>query len=192
MTRALSAAVGITLLALFATLFTAPSEGVAQTGSITLSTDSGPVGTVVTISGTGCANAGQATTLSFQGGFDLSGTLGAAGIANIPTDVSGTFATTFNIPSELGSYQGLGGGPVVAGGYRFVSHPPLCIAYFTVTAPESLPQTGDEPKVSGVNGMWVPLAIGLTIVLFGVIVLRLAYRPPASDETRSNERPRKG
>ncbi|HET9476779.1 MAG TPA: hypothetical protein VFP63_04750 [Dehalococcoidia bacterium] len=111
-----------------------PTPTAAPTsGELTVTPASGPVGPVVTITGSGCTNDGQPTYLTFQGGFDLSGTLGAVDIPNIPTDADGGFTTTFEIPRQLGPYQGMGGGAVISGSYQFVSHPPLCIEYFTVT-----------------------------------------------------------
>lgn len=168
----------VALMALSAILSNGQGQGLAQVGSLVLTPSSGLVGTTVSISGSGCSNPGQATYLTFQGGFDLSGTPGALDIPNIPTDPSGTFTTTFEIPSEVGNYQGMGGGAVVPGRYQFVSHPPICIEYFTVTGPGSLPQTGGEPASSSHGWESIPptLLIGPLLVALGIPVLAIAGR----------------
>jgi hypothetical protein len=168
------------LLAVLSLAVTGAKSGSAQTGSLTVTPASGPIGTYVTITGSGCNNPGQATSLSFESGdaaSGLTGTLGAAGtpgLARIPTSADGAFTATFTIPAsfEQGSPQGLGGGPLVPGVYRFRSHPPICEARFTVTAFGPLPDTGGDPRPHAKSppAVWVAL-IGLFFVGSGAVTL---------------------
>jgi hypothetical protein len=153
------------------------SGGRAQTGTLVVTPSSGPVGTVVEISGMGCNNPGQSAYIVFEGGNGLSGTLGGTGIPNIPVDSNGQFSTKFTIPSTLDTLQGRGGGPVMPGQYAFSSKPPICQTKFTVTGAAGLPSTGGAPG-SGSEWQTVVLAVvvGLAVAVGGALAARWAIR----------------
>lgn len=144
----------------------ASGNGRGQQPQLTVTPNSGPVGTTVVIHGTGCVPApGQTATVVFQNGEADRGTVGADGIYNIPLDDAGTFNITYSIPAEFaaGSLQGQGGGPITPGEYQFITKPPACVAKFIVT-PSSLPTTGGPTGVRS-NGPWPFFSIGLAILL---------------------------
>jgi hypothetical protein len=112
------------------------SSATAGDSSIEVCPSSGPVGTLLTISGTNCGLPGRDTpvALVFSGDTPGSGTAGGMEMASAPIDKSGRFTTSFAVPAALQSTQGYGGGPVRPGAYRITSLPPYCVAPFTVTA----------------------------------------------------------
>src|SRR6266542_683817 len=94
----------------------------AQQGSLTVSPESGPIGTVVILEGLGCGNLGQNPTILFGGtGVPSQGTAGSSRVPGISADASGAFRVSYTIPAEIGSQQQWQGGPVVAGRYNFTS-----------------------------------------------------------------------
>lgn len=162
----------VTAAAALLVLYQDASAG--QQGQLTVTPDSGPVGTTVVLEGSGCNNPGAPVILSFgRQGFEAgAGTTGTVGLPQMPPEADGTFVASFLIPSELGTYQGQGGGPVTPGVYRFFSHPPLCTVDFAVT-PAGLPGTGGGPPA--LDSVAPPLWIGgvvfaAALVLFGTAV----------------------
>lgn len=157
------------------------SVGATQQGELTVTPSSGPVGSTVTLDGTGCNNPSQPVRLSFGQQVEEAGggTVGSVTLPEIPVDADGAFNQTFTIPATLGPYQGQGGGSVEPGGYRFFSHPPLCIADFTVTA-SGLPPTGSAPAGGQSGGApllaLVSIAGGVAALLGGGLLLRLRRR----------------
>ncbi len=146
-------------------------SGLAQTGSISITPTSGPIGTVVTITGSGCNNPGQQVILSFEGGDPASGvtgTLGASPPPAISPSPESTFTATFAIPEQLETLQGQGGGAVLPGVYRFASHPPLCDGRFTVIGPDTLPTTGGEPLSTATRSSTAILLTGFILMSLGI------------------------
>lgn len=175
---AVTAAAVLASAAIF-TIATAPKAAEAggyQTGSLTVTPSSGPVGTVVQISGTGCNNPGQDAFLFFLG-VSPSGPTGAADIdPTIPVDSEGRFSITFTVPSELGTYQGFGGGPVLPGQYRIESKPPYCSTDFTVTGAPSLPDTGGPHAPQQQPFLPYTTGLGLLLSIIGAATVAAAAR----------------
>jgi hypothetical protein len=146
--------------------------------ALTVTPDSGPVGTKVTIQGQGCNNPGSRSTstlLVFQSGQH--GTVGAVGFGEIPNDSQGRFRTTVTIPAAMDPLQGVGGGPTRPGTYQFTTRPPICSATFTVTS--TAPQAPDTPGALPFTGSHTPmlLAIGSGLLAAGVGLVLLVRRP---------------
>lgn len=141
---------------------------------LVLTPASGPVGTTVVLEGVGCGNPGQSVLISFGIGVEEpgGGTVGSVTLPEIHPGADGSFRTSFVIPSVIGPYQGRGGGAKVPGTYTFFSHPPLCVAKFTVTS-IGLPATGSAPPTRSADASalafaWVGaigLAAGSTLIL---------------------------
>ena len=145
--------------------------------ALTVTPNSGPVGTKVTVQGQGCNNPGSASTstlLVFQSGQDA--TVGAVGLGEIPNDSQGRFRTTVTIPATVDPLQGIGGGPTRPGTYQFTTRPPICNATFTVTS--TAPDGPDTPGTLPFTGSHTPLllAIGSGLVLAGAGLLLLIRR----------------
>lgn len=107
----------------------------AYDASLSVHPERGPVGTKVTLEGRNCKNDQQTTTtLVFEGHGEEGGTEGSDQlIPGVPTDDEGRFKTSYQIPAEFGSLQGLGGGTVKPGKYYFISRPVVCSVGFIVT-----------------------------------------------------------
>jgi hypothetical protein len=146
---------------------------------LTVTPNSGPVGTKVTVQGQGCNNPGSASTstlLVFQSGQDA--TVGAVGLGEIPNDSQGRFRTTVTIPAAMDPLQGVGGGPTRPGTYQFTTRPPTCTATFTVTS--TAPEAPDTPGTLPFTGSHTPvlLAIGSGLLAAGIGLVLLIRRQP--------------
>ena len=144
--------------------------------ALTVTPNSGPVGTKVTIQGQGC-NPGSASTstyLVFQSG--QGGTVGAVDFGQVPNDNQGRFRTTVTIPARMDVLQGIGGGPTRPGTYQFTTRPPGCAATFTVTG--TAPDSPDTPGALPFTGSHTPLllAIGSGLVVAGMGLVLLVRR----------------
>jgi hypothetical protein len=152
-------------------------DGGVGSPALTVTPNSGPVGTKVTVQGQGCNNPGAASTstlLVFQSGQDA--TVGAVGLGEIPNDSQGRFRTTVTIPAAMDPLQGIGGGPTRPGTYQFTTRPPICNATFTVTS--TAPDGPDTPGTLPFTGSHTPLllAIGSGLVVAGAGLLLLIRR----------------
>jgi hypothetical protein len=152
-------------------------DGGVGAPALTVTPNSGPVGTKVTVQGQGCNNPGSASTstlLVFQSGQDA--TVGAVGLGEIPNDSQGRFRTTVTIPAAMDPLQGIGGGPTRPGTYQFTTRPPICNATFTVTS--TAPDGPDTPGTLPFTGSHTPLllAIGSGLVVAGAGLLLLIRR----------------
>jgi hypothetical protein len=144
--------------------------------ALTVTPNSGPVGTEVTVEGQGC-NPGSASTstyLVFQSG--QGGTVGAVDFGEIPNDKQGRFRTTVTIPARVDVLQGVGGGPTRPGTYQFTTRPPGCAATFTVTS--SLPGPAGPQGALPFTGSHTPvlLAIGSGLLVAGTGLVLLMRR----------------
>jgi hypothetical protein len=144
--------------------------------ALTVTPNSGPVGTEVTVEGQGC-NPGSASTstyLVFQSG--QGGTVGAVDFGEIPNDKQGRFRTTVTIPARMDVLQGVGGGPTRPGTYQFTTRPPGCAATFTVTS--SPPGPAGPPGALPFTGSHTPvlLAIGSGLLVAGTGLVLLVRR----------------
>ena len=94
----------------------------------------GAVGTPVRVEGIGCNNPGAGAILVFGAGTGTTtGTYGAVELTPpAPVDASGHFTLVFDIPAQLDSLQGRGGGATTSGTYAIYSKPPVCVVMFTV------------------------------------------------------------
>jgi hypothetical protein len=145
--------------------------------ALTVTPNQGPVGTKVTVEGQGCAPGSATTHLVMQPSG--SGTDGMAGLGEFRNDDQGRFRATVTIPDRLGQRQGSPGGPTSPGTYAIGSHPPVCMALFTVTA-DSAP--GDTPPGTlPFTGARSPLllAAGGGLLVAGTALLALVRRRPA-------------
>jgi hypothetical protein len=157
--------------------------------ALTLTPNSGPVGTRVTVEGEDCNPGSARTLLVMQNGG--TGTDGLAGLGEFPNDAQGRFRATVTIPDRLDERQGSPGGPTRPGTYAIGSLPPACVALFTVTAgatagdaegdaagdaagdtpPGTLPFTGARSPLL--------LAVGAGLLAAGAALLALVRRRPA-------------
>lgn len=119
----------------------APQVACARSGdpavgrAITVCPAAGPIGSTVTIQGTACGYPGAPAIIYFGRELATGDGLspGAVEVGRFSADAAGRFTATFRIPTELGTIQGGGGGPVRAGPYFFYSKPSaFCEAPFTV------------------------------------------------------------
>ena len=113
-------------------------EAGALGGVIKVCPSAGTIGSTVNIEGRGCNNPGGPAIIYFGREFGTAAdglTPGATEVGRFPVDDAGHFSGTFRIPSELGTIQGAGGGPLRAGVYGFYSKPSaFCRVPFTVSA----------------------------------------------------------
>jgi hypothetical protein len=107
--------------------------------SLTACPDAGPVGTVVTLSGSGCTFQGREVILEFYGTTEYPGSGGGGTAITTQPNAQGHFSTTFTIPSSVmkggappGPVSNVPDGP---GQVSFSSAPSLqgCLVYFTIT-----------------------------------------------------------
>lgn len=131
-----------------------------QQGGLTVTPESGPIGTIVTVEGEGC---GQQPLILFGGtGLEGQGTAGSSTVPGIVASEQAKFHVLYTIPAEIGPQQQWQGGPVVPGRYNFTSKPPACQTFFTVTS--GLPSTGG-PAAGWTNEWAVVIAGGLTFAV---------------------------
>jgi hypothetical protein len=143
-------------------------------GTLTVTPNSGPVGTKVTVQGQGCNNPGATSTstlLVFQSGRDA--TVGAVGFGEISNDSQGRFRTTVTIPAAMDPLQGVGGGPTRPGTYQFTTRPPICSATFTVTstAPDAPDPSGTLPFTGSRAPLLLAIGGGLLAAGAGLVLL---------------------
>jgi hypothetical protein len=155
--------------------------GLVAPQGLTVTPNSGPVGTEVIIEGRGCGNLDEPVRLVFQSGS--TGTTGAVDLGEFPVSEQDAFrATAVVIPANLDPLQGVGGGPTRPGVYQFTTRPPTCTATFTVTSSAS--DTPDTPGTLPFTGSHTPLllAIGSGLLAAGiglVALVRHLARPTA-------------
>ena len=149
--------------------------GLGAPQGLTVSPNSGPVGSEVIVEGRGCGNLDEPIRLVFQSG--ASGTVGAVDLGEFEVSEQDAFrATAVVIPANLDPLQGVGGGPTQPGTYQFTTKPPTCTATFTVTSPAT--NTPDTPGTLPFTGPHTPLllAIGSGLVVAGTGLVLLVRR----------------
>ena len=149
--------------------------GLGAPQGLTVSPNSGPVGSEVIVEGRGCGNLDEPIRLVFQSG--ASGTVGAVDLGEFEVSEQDAFrATAVVIPANLDPLQGVGGGPTQPGTYQFTTKPPTCTATFTVTGPAT--NTPDTPGTLPFTGSHTPLllAIGSGLVVAGTGLVLLGRR----------------
>jgi hypothetical protein len=149
--------------------------GLGAPQGLTVSPNSGPVGSEVIVEGRGCGNLDEPIRLVFQSG--ASGTVGAVDLGEFEVSEQDAFrATAVVIPANLDPLQGVGGGPTQPGTYQFTTKPPTCTATFTVTGPAT--NTPDTPGTLPFTGPHTPLllAIGSGLVVAGTGLVLLVRR----------------
>jgi hypothetical protein len=149
--------------------------GLGAPQGLTVSPNSGPVGSEVIVEGRGCGNLDEPIRLVFQSG--ASGTVGAVDLGEFEVSEQDAFrATAVVIPANLDPLQGVGGGPTQPGTYQFTTKPPTCTATFTVTGPATNPP--DTPGTLPFTGSHTPLllAIGSGLVVAGTGLVLLVRR----------------
>ena len=149
--------------------------GLGAPQGLTVSPNSGPVGSEVIVEGRGCGNLDEPIRLVFQSG--ASGTVGAVDLGEFEVSEQDAFrATAVVIPANLDPLQGVGGGPTQPGTYQFTTKPPTCTATFTVTGPAT--NTPDTPGTLPFTGPHTPLllAIGSGLVVTGTGLVLLVRR----------------
>ena len=149
--------------------------GLGAPQGLTVSPNSGPVGSEVIVEGRGCGNLEEPIRLVFQSG--PSGTVGAVDLGEFEVSEQDAFrATAVVIPANLDPLQGVGGGPTQPGTYQFTTKPPTCTATFTVTGPAT--NTLDTPGTLPFTGSHTPLllAIGSGLVVAGTGLVLLVRR----------------
>jgi hypothetical protein len=147
---------------------------VGQPQGLTVTPNSGPVGTEVIVEGRGCGNLDEPVRLVFQSG---TGTVGAVDLGEFPVSEQDAFrATAVVIPARMDELQGVGGGPTRPGTYQFTTRPPVCNAPFTVTGEAPSPPT--TPGTLPFTGSHTPLllAAGSGLVAAGSGLLLLVRR----------------
>ena len=151
--------------------------------ALTVTPNRGPVGTKVTVEGQGCAPGSATTRLVMQNGGGGGGTDGMAGLGEFGNDDQGRFRATVTIPDRLDRRQGSPGGPTRPGTYAIGSHPPVCMALFTVTADAA---AGDPPGTLPFTGTRSPLllAVGGGLLVTGAALVALVRRRPTATGTR--------
>jgi hypothetical protein len=150
---------------------------VGQRQGLTVTPDSGPVGTEVIVEGRGCGNLDEPVRLVFQSG--ATGTVGAVDLGTFPVSEQDAFrATSVVIPATMDPLQGVGGGPTRPGTYQFTTRPPVCTASFTVTG--TAPNVPGTPGTLPFTGSHTPmlLAIGSGLLVAGVGLVLLVRRQP--------------
>ena len=171
------------VLAAFLWLPVAAAPSASCNATLAISPHSGPIGTLVTITGRGFTAACDLTAgtngdgLILQSGGRTS-TFGYAPVADPgrdpPVGADGAFALTYAIPATLYEYHSAGGGPVVPGPYYFHTVPPagkvpnsaaeadaaLAPVTFVVTGPVAFPTAGAGGLVLGGKGA-LPLLVAL-------------------------------
>jgi hypothetical protein len=149
--------------------------GLTAPRGLTVTPNSGPVGTQVIVEGRGCGNLDEPVHLVFQSG--TTGTIGAVDLGEFSVSEQDAFrATAVVIPATMDPLQGVGGGPTRPGTYQFTTRPPVCTATFTVTSgamdapetPGTLPFTGPHTPML--------LAIGSGLLVAGTALLLLIRR----------------
>jgi hypothetical protein len=149
--------------------------GLGAPQGLTVSPNSGPVGSEVIVEGRGCGNLDEPIRLVFQSGAN--GTVGAVDLGEFEVSEQDAFrATAVVIPANLDPLQGVGGGPTQPGTYQFTTKPPTCTATFTVTGPAT--NTPDTPGTLPFTGSHTPLllAIGSGLVVAGTGLVLLVRR----------------
>ena len=149
--------------------------GLGAPQGLTVTPNSGPVGSEVIVEGRGCGNLDEPIRLVFQSGAN--GTVGAVDLGEFEVSEQDAFrATAVVIPANLDPLQGVGGGPTQPGTYQFTTKPPTCTATFTVTGPAT--NTPDTPGTLPFTGPHTPLllAIGSGLLVAGAGMLLLSRR----------------
>jgi LPXTG-motif cell wall-anchored protein len=149
--------------------------GLGAPQGLTVSPNSGPVGSEVIVEGRGCGNLDEPIRLVFQSGAN--GTVGAVDLGEFEVSEQDAFrATAVVIPANLDPLQGVGGGPTQPGTYQFTTKPPTCTATFTVTGPAT--NTPDTPGTLPFTGSHTPLllAIGSGLLVAGTGLVLLVRR----------------
>ena len=142
---------------------------------LTVTPNSGPVGTEVIVEGRGCGNLDEPVRLVFQSG--AGGTTGAVDLGEFPVSEQDAFrATAVLVPARMDPLQGVGGGPTRPGTYQFTTRPPVCAATFTVTG--DTPTTPQTPGTLPFTGPHTPmlLTIGSGLLVAGAGLLLLVRR----------------
>jgi hypothetical protein len=149
--------------------------GLTAPKGLTVTPNSGPVGTEVIVEGRGCGNLDEPVRLVFQSG--ATGTVGAVDLGDFNVSEQDAFrATAVAIPATMDPLQGVGGGPTRPGTYQLTTKPPVCTATFTVTS--TTPNTPDTPGTLPFTGPHTPLllAIGSGLLMAGAGLLLLVRR----------------
>ena len=150
--------------------------GLVAPRGLTVTPNSGPVGTKVIVEGRSCGNLDEPIHLVFQSGSG--GTVGAVDLGEFPVSEQDAFrATEITIPAHMDPLQGVGGGPTRPGTYQFATRPPVCAATFTVTGEASA--TPETPGTLPFTGSHTPmlLAIGSGLLAAGIGLVLLVRRP---------------
>jgi hypothetical protein len=150
--------------------------GLVAPRGLTVTPNSGPVGTKVIVEGRSCGNLDEPIHLVFQSGSG--GTVGAVDLGEFPVSEQDAFrATEITIPARMDPLQGVGGGPTRPGTYQFATRPPVCAATFTVTG--DTPTTPQTPGTLPFTGPHTPLllAIGSGLLAAGIGLVLLVRRP---------------
>jgi hypothetical protein len=150
--------------------------GLVAPRGLTVTPNSGPVGTKVIVEGRSCGNLDEPIHLVFQSGSG--GTVGAVDLGEFPVSQQDAFrATEITIPARMDPLQGVGGGPTRPGTYQFATRPPVCAATFTVTG--DTPTTPQTPGTLPFTGPHTPLllAIGSGLLAAGIGLVLLVRRP---------------
>jgi hypothetical protein len=150
--------------------------GLVAPRGLTVTPNSGPVGTKVIVEGRSCGNLDEPIHLVFQSGSG--GTVGAVDLGEFPVSEQDAFrATEITIPARMDPLQGVGGGPTRPGTYQFATRPPVCAATFTVTG--DTPTAPQTPGTLPFTGPHTPLllAIGSGLLAAGIGLVLLVRRP---------------
>jgi hypothetical protein len=150
--------------------------GLVAPRGLTVTPNSGPVGTKVIVEGRSCGNLDEPIHLVFQSGSG--GTVGAVDLGEFPVSEQDAFrATEITIPARMDPLQGVGGGPTRPGTYQFATRPPVCAATFTVTG--DTPTAPQTPGTLPFTGSHTPLlvAIGSGLLAAGIGLVLLVRRP---------------
>lgn len=153
-----------------------PFPSSQDTSTLAVSPTSGPVGTIVRITGSEFPTPIAALAFTCDEGVAPT----SAGVATVDLGApQPSFDVQWEIPAQLGARQGIGGGPTPVGQCAFMTRPPYRGIGFVVTAPGSLPSVGGGgASAGGVPRLWLaaalPLIIGAFALLRGIRTARQA------------------